>query len=851
MKLRQDRQVGMALLAAFTAILSSNAELVPVIWGERMQLDSATFLTGKFKDVALGKRHGLALTVDGDVHAWGVNNSGSSLHHAAFVPEEVTDVIQFAAGWAFSAVLQANGKAVIWGWNEDTGDMSHVQEGIVSVSASDSHVVMLSKEGLILTKGLNSGRVPAEAKDGTVVDVVAGTRFNLALKEDGSVVVWGAVESLPVQFTNLQAIDVGSGDLCVGLKKDGTVVTNGPVPTGDLEDVTAIAAGIDFVLALKEDGTVTSWGGSLDEVPPDLSNVISIHADPSSHVAVAIREDHTAVAWNYRPKPSSLVIDPYIRDAKTITASYFGVTGFRSDGSIYGFGAEGEDHDFALFQTQLESVRAIKGSAGTVVALLGDGLTVRTMGNLPSGTGYGVKDAEFPGAIDVFPIGHIRFFQIEDGSIVSDGRTFSGSAPSVTDVPPDLGRVVHITGTKDYALALQEDGKVRAWGNPRDGNLEVPDSSLRVVSLAAGRRGGLAVMEDGTVKAWGDDGRAAAELPYLANVIDVAVGSESLALRADGTVMAWGGDALMPETLVNWGSNGSRIGPFKAIAATGLGVSAALVEMRLPNEPDADGDGMTDAYEKANGLDVAKDDSQDDFDGDGLTNLAEFHGFLRANSTDSDSDGLRDDVESDTGVWISPENTGTSPRYLDTDRDGIPDGAETNTGIYMSAQDTGTHPLSPNTDGDDNDDGRELQLGTNPVWPFEKEPQLMAIDEWRQHHFGSPVISVTSANDADPDADGVVNLIEFVTGSDPLRRNIPIQIVKDDKVIRAMFERNPAAEASFQLIVEWSTDLRAANWQSDAGEETVLRGAGSFERIEIALPQGQTGYLRLRVTERP
>ena len=43
---------------------------------------------------------------------------------------------------------------------------------------------------------------------------------------------------------------------------------------------------------------------------------------------------------------------------------------------------------------------------------------------------------------------------------------------------------------------------------------------------------------------------------------------------------------------------------------------------------------------------------------------------------DSDGDGLPDWVETGTGTFISPYNTGTSPTKYDTDGDGISDGAE-------------------------------------------------------------------------------------------------------------------------------------------------------------------------------
>lgn len=57
------------------------------------------------------------------------------------------------------------------------------------------------------------------------------------------------------------------------------------------------------------------------------------------------------------------------------------------------------------------------------------------------------------------------------------------------------------------------------------------------------------------------------------------------------------------------------------------------------------------------------------------------------------------------------------PRRPDTDDDGLPDGAEDNTGVYVSPAQTGTDPLDPDTDGDRFDDGWEVALGSNPHDP--------------------------------------------------------------------------------------------------------------------------------------
>ena len=45
----------------------------------------------------------------------------------------------------------------------------------------------------------------------------------------------------------------------------------------------------------------------------------------------------------------------------------------------------------------------------------------------------------------------------------------------------------------------------------------------------------------------------------------------------------------------------------------------------------------------------------------------------RLADADTDGDGLDDSVETDTGIYLSPTNTGTNPLLADSDRDGAGD----------------------------------------------------------------------------------------------------------------------------------------------------------------------------------
>ena len=61
---------------------------------------------------------------------------------------------------------------------------------------------------------------------------------------------------------------------------------------------------------------------------------------------------------------------------------------------------------------------------------------------------------------------------------------------------------------------------------------------------------------------------------------------------------------------------------------------------------------------------------------------------------DTDGDGLSDLVESNTGIFVDANDTGTNPRRSDTDGDGLADNIETNSGVFVDANDPGTSPVN-------------------------------------------------------------------------------------------------------------------------------------------------------------
>lgn len=146
-----------------------------------------------------------------------------------------------------------------------------------------------------------------------------------------------------------------------------------------------------------------------------------------------------------------------------------------------------------------------------------------------------------------------------------------------------------------------------------------------------------------------------------------------------------------------------------------------------PVDTDVDNDGLPNRWERANNLNPCDDGSVNiadgpagDKDGDGVTNLKEFEQGTAANNPDSDGDGLSDGAETNTGVWVGVDNTGTDPLNVDTDGDGLEDGVENHALAHDPNNPTtqpGTDPNTVDTDGDGFDELFEIAAQTDPTDP--------------------------------------------------------------------------------------------------------------------------------------
>jgi alpha-tubulin suppressor-like RCC1 family protein len=228
--------------------------------------------------LAVGEFHSVMLRNDGTVFATGDNafgqlGDGSTSNRST--PTLVANLVQvnaIAAQGSRTIALKQDG--TVWAWGDNSrgqlGDGTTISRSvpaaltnlsnIIAISAGGgalgSHTLALKQDGTVWAWGSNeyaqlgdgttiSRSSPAQVANLTnVIAITAGWSHSLALKQDGTVWAWGY---------NSHG-QLGDGNSGYEVRK------NIPAQVMNLTNVTAIAAGSSYSLALKQDGTVWAWG---------------------------------------------------------------------------------------------------------------------------------------------------------------------------------------------------------------------------------------------------------------------------------------------------------------------------------------------------------------------------------------------------------------------------------------------------------------------------------------------------------------------------------------------------------------------------------------------------------------
>lgn len=306
-----------------------------------------------------------AAAAPGDVLTWG-DNSGLQLGNGGVgeystspaVVASLGDVRAVRGGCSHGLALRQDG--TVWTW----GDNSHGQLG----------------NG---TAGGSAGATPAQVGGlSEVKAIAAGCYHSLALKEDGTVWAWG---------------ENSEGQLGDGTDED----RNAPVPVGNLNGVKAIAAGGYHSLAAKVDGTVWAWGnntfgqlgdGSNDQsfTPTQVQVRVLLNLKPLTNVrsiaagdvfSMALKEDGTVLSWGenfygqlgdgtndnrYSAVSVKTPTGGVLRGVKAIAAGYYHALALKRDGTLRAWGdnADGQLGD-GTFHDRKVAVRVRTGSGKT------------------------------------------------------------------------------------------------------------------------------------------------------------------------------------------------------------------------------------------------------------------------------------------------------------------------------------------------------------------------------------------------------------------------------------------------------------------------------------------------------
>ena len=253
--------------------------------------------------VAAGWAHGLALHSDGTVAAWG--DYPGMAPRPAFVPKDLTNVVEFAASGNRDLALTADGRVAAWGIG--AGGLIDGLSNVVAIALGGTNPnfgtsLALKEDGTVVAWGNNEygqADVPQDLRN--VVAITSGSYVSLAVEADGTVVQWGKIDyDVPNDLTNAIAITAGTQDY-VALRADGTIGLwgyDGWDSIGALSNSVAIAAAGNYVLILNSEGVVQTTSLEPIGLPSsaiavgglyDASFGVSVIASGSPRVAPLLR----------------------------------------------------------------------------------------------------------------------------------------------------------------------------------------------------------------------------------------------------------------------------------------------------------------------------------------------------------------------------------------------------------------------------------------------------------------------------------------------------------------------------------------------------------------------------------
>ena len=271
----------------------------------------------KVADISPGTTYGVGVDTDGKVYIWGYTRITDTID-LKNIPEEVQNakIVNVAAGYDHIVALDENGAVYVWG-NKRLGQDSIPDKiqmaaaygknlGIKQIEASNQFSAAVTEDGELFLWG-NGNQADIKIKkeyQGNIEKVALTTRAYVALTKDGAVVYSGfqkdnALVRIPEGLDSGVVDIAASSNAVAAVKEDGTVVvwgtcTNGEnnVPAFESKPVELYGGRYHFT-ALMDDGEVISWGDNTHgqaSVPASFNEkeIVTVYAGFYQNYAVTV-----------------------------------------------------------------------------------------------------------------------------------------------------------------------------------------------------------------------------------------------------------------------------------------------------------------------------------------------------------------------------------------------------------------------------------------------------------------------------------------------------------------------------------------------------------------------------------
>ena len=548
--------------------------------------------------ISAGYEHTVGLRADGTVVATGNNYYWNGERVGHLDVESWTNIIAISTGPAHTVGLRADGTVVAvgdnydWWYGERLGRLDvESWTDIVAISAG-THTVGLKSDGTVITAGVDWYHM--HNVEGWT-DIIAistdigldGHPLTFGLRSNGSVVNsrWTEdnydFDDIFAGFSSgIIAISSSEDGFLVGLRNDGTVITNGfgwDHRQSDVEswtEIVAISAGLSHTVGLKADGTVVAVGdNSAGQLNVGFwTNIVTVAAghfysfddERERHIhgfTVGLRTDGTVVAagdMSYSMSDINSWAD--VNGLAAANGSVWSglIVGLRTDGTVV------TSHQGYFDLSNWSNIVSVSAGRRLAAGLRANGTVASTL-----------EQQELNNWTDIVAIsaGGNTFFNNHIVGLRSDGTVLSVGSHGThiphselisdyTFIPDnrlevnDWTDIIAISAGDSHTVGLRADGTVVAVGSSQslvwdDNNyrdlITITDDRLSVndwadiIAIFAGGRSTFGLRADGTVIAVGDNSHGQLNVAEWTDIVYISAGwYHTVGVRADGTVVAAG-----------------------------------------------------------------------------------------------------------------------------------------------------------------------------------------------------------------------------------------------------------------------------------------------------------------------